>query len=53
MGDIEGKGGAFQAVARALEVQFSFSDSASRLLGVCNTEGRVKTAAFSEGGPNR
>ena len=36
------KGGAFQAVAKALGVQFSFADSSSGLLSVCNTEGRIK-----------
>ena len=36
------KGGAFQAVAKALGVQFSFADSSSGLLSVCNTEGRTK-----------
>ena len=36
------KGGDFQAVAKALGVQFSFADSASGLLSVCNTEGRIK-----------
>ena len=36
------KGGDFQAVARALGVQFSFAESSSGLLSVCNTEGRVK-----------
>ena len=36
------KGGDFQAVAKALGVQFSFADSSSGLLSVCNTEGRIK-----------
>ena len=38
----EEKGGEFQAVARALGVQFSFADTASGLLSVCNTEGRIR-----------
>ena len=36
------KGSDFQVVAKALGVQFSFADSASGLLSVCNTEGRIK-----------
>ena len=36
------KGGDFQVVAKALGVQFSFADSASGLLSVSNTEGRIK-----------
>ena len=36
------KGGDFQAVAKALGVQFSFANSSSGLLSVRNTEGRIK-----------